>query len=116
VIDYKVTRLIRRNSVVEFHKHPARSYVLKQYFARYTSQDEYEFYKKLSTLLTGLEGVRIPEIYAVNQEKNTICLELIEGHALTEELKATGFIVLEKYPLIKIVLIFAMLTTFSLII
>lgn len=77
--------LERRNSCLKLKSGP-----------RYTAQQEYEAYRALDALMSDLEGVRLPQIYGVDSDHNSIRLEYIEGQNLMEDFLQHGVVAFER--------------------
>ncbi len=90
-LDGKIgSRIERRNSYLKICSGIKGVYVEKSYHARFTARQEYKAYQSLEALLLATPGIRLPQIYEIDDSYNTIQLELINGPNLVESFLQNG--------------------------
>lgn len=88
--------LRRRNSVVRVVRVCEKLAIEKTYHARYTARQEYEAYLSLDPLLAVTPGVRRPLVYDVDDGRNAIRIEYVDGIDLRESFRRDGIGVLQR--------------------
>jgi len=85
----------RRNSSLEMRRDIQGDYIRKHYHRRFRVEQEYQAYLALDPVIKQIHGVRRAEIFTVDESKNTIDIEFIDGPTLVEEFIEHGFEALE---------------------
>jgi hypothetical protein len=87
----------RRNSSLEVQPREGGLQICKTYHQVYTASEEYDAYQRVAAVCQRVEGIRIPDIYEVDSDQNSIQLEFIAGQDLRDSIATHGFDVLRPH-------------------
>ena len=85
----------RRNSSLQMCRGSQGDYIRKHYHRRFQVEQEYQAYLALDSVIKNLKGIRRAEVYAVDESRNLINVEFIDGPTLAEDYLKQGVTALE---------------------